>query len=97
RRIAIDKEVILHAMIATAADKHGPVSLVENVPENFSAADAVVHVNAHGTHAHSARFVNEIMADAVAAKGVIAPGVDGANIARFQRNVVDVIELNQVL
>src|SRR5262245_58870043 len=84
-------------MVAAAADEHRPVDFIENVPENFRAADTVVHVYAHGSHSYAARFVNEIVANTIAAKGVIAPGVDSAHVSCLQRDVVNVIELNQMV
>ena len=41
--------------------------------------------------------MNEVIAEAIAAVGVVAPGVDRADVAGLQRDVVDFIELNEVV
>src|ERR1039457_6858575 len=41
--------------------------------------------------------MDEVVADAVAAVGVVAPGVDGADVTGLQRDMVNLIELDQVV
>ena len=95
--VAVHEDVVDDLVIAPAAEKRRALHFVEDVAEDLRAADAVVHVNAHRAHAHAAGVVDEIVADAVAAIGVIAPGVDGADVAGLQRDVMDLIELDQVV
>src|SRR6185436_20456092 len=81
RRITINEEIVLHAMVATAADEHCPMNFVKDVAVNFGAAYAIVHVNTHRAHADAAGFVNVIVANSVSTEGVIASHVDGADVA----------------
>src|SRR5205809_2833220 len=84
-------------MVATAADEHRPVNFVEHIAEDFRAAHAIVHVNAHRTHAHATRLVNVVVAYPVSTERVVAPGVYGADVARLQRDMVDVVELDEMI
>src|SRR5437870_6691019 len=84
-------------MVAAAADEHRQVNLMEHVAEHFRAAHTIVHINAHRTHAHAAGLVDVIVANSVSTERVIAPGVNGADVARLQRDVVDVVELDEMI
>ena len=94
RVVALHEDVVNNLMVAAPAQERGALHLVEDVAEDLRAADAVVHVHAHRTHADAAGVVHEVVTDAISAKGVIASGVDGAHIARLQRDVMDLIELD---
>ena len=85
RVVAVHEDVVEDLVVAPAAQERGAVDLVEDVAEDLRAADAVVHVDAHRAHADAAGVVDEVVADAVAAIGVVAPGVDGADVAGLQR------------
>src|ERR1051325_9160188 len=84
-------------MIASPADEHRPVHLEEHVAENFRAADAVVHVNPHRAHTYSSRVVNEVITDLVPAIGVVASGINRADVARFQGDVVNLVKLDHMI
>src|SRR5437879_897032 len=84
-------------MIASAADKHRPVDFEKHVSENFGSADAIVHVNTHRSHAHTAGMVNEIVADLVPAKRVVSAGIDRSHIAGLQRNVMNLIKFHYMI
>src|SRR5438132_1454651 len=84
-------------MIASAADKHRPVDFEKHVSENFGSADAIVHVNTHRSHAHTAGMMNEIVADLVPAKRVVSAGIDRSHIAGLQRNVMNLIKFHYMI
>src|SRR6266511_4397637 len=84
-------------MVAAAADEHRPVNLVEHVAKHLGAAHAIVQVNPHRTHADAAGLVNVVVSNPVSTERVVAPGVYGADIPRLQRDVMDVIELDEMI
>ena len=45
----------------------------------------------------AAGFVNIIVPDSISAEGIIAPGIDRADVASFERNMMNIIELDQVI
>ena len=47
RVVAVHEDVVDDLVISSAAQEGGALHLIKNVAENFRAADAVVHVNAH--------------------------------------------------
>ena len=95
--VAVHEQIILDAMIASAADEHRPVDLEEHVSKNLRAADAIVHVNTHRTHADAAGMMNEIVADFVPAKRVVASGIDRADVARLQRDMMNLVKLDHMI
>src|SRR5437762_11711162 len=84
-------------MVASAAQKRSAGDLVKDVSVNLRTAHTVVHVNAHRTHAHTAGVMNEIVPDAVPAKGPVAAGVNCADVAGLQSHVMNLVELDAVL
>ena len=95
--ITIHKDVVNDLVIAAPAEECRALDFVENVAVDLGAADAIVHINAHGTHSHSPGMMNEVVPNPVAAEGIIAPSIDRPHIAGFQGDVVNLIELDQVI
>ena len=94
--VAVHKDVINHLVVTAAPQKRGSLHFVEDIAEDLRAADAVVHVNTHRAHADATGVVNELVADAVAAVGVVTPGVDRADVAGLQCDVVVVLNIGGV-
>src|SRR6185503_18207747 len=63
----------------------------------FRAIRAVVPVDAHRACAGPAGVVDEIVPDMVATKGPVASGIDRADVARFQGDVMNFVELDEML
>ena len=84
-------------MVAPAADEHRPVNLVEHVAKHLRAAHAIVHVNPHRTHADAAGLVNVVVPNLVSTERIVAPGINGAHIPCLERDVVDVVELDEMV
>src|SRR6267378_1737535 len=95
--VAIHEDVVEDLVILTATEKGSALHFVEHVAEYLGAAHAIIHVNTHGTHADAAGMVNKVVADPIAAISVIASGIDGTDIAGFEGDVVNFIELEQVV
>ena len=95
--VAVHEDVVEDLVVAPAAQERRALHLVEDIAEDLRAADAVIHVNAHRAHPDAAGVMNKIVADAIAAIGVVAPGVDGADVACLQGIVVDLVEFDDVV
>ena len=95
--VTVHKDVVDDLVVTAPAQECGTLHLVEQVAEDFGAADAVVHINTHRAHPDTAGVMNEIVADAVATEGVVAPGVDGADVAGLECDVMNLIELDEVV
>ena len=94
---AINEDIVDDMMVTAAAEECGPRDAVEDVADDFGSADAVVHVHAHRSHADAASFVDEVVTDDIAAEGPVAAGVDGADIAGLEGDMVDLVELDDVV
>ena len=97
RVIAVHKDVVLHVVVAASAKKRRTLHPEKDVPGNLRPAHAVVHVGAHRAHPDAARVMDEIVADPIPPESVVPPGVDRADIACLKRDVMDLVELDQVL
>ena len=71
---------------------------VENIAVDLSAADAVIHIDAHRTAASSGMGVmNVVVANTVASEAIVTTRVDRTDVTGFHRDVVDFIEFNGVV
>src|ERR1051325_4596128 len=70
---------------------------VKSIPKNFRAAHAIVHLDTHRSHPNAAGFVNVIVANTISAKRIIAPGINRADVARLQRDMVNFVKLDQMI
>lgn len=73
------------------------MKLPQNVAVDLRAADAVIHIDAHGAHTNSAGMMNEVVAYDIAAERVVPARVDSANIAGLKTSVMDFVELDKVV
>ncbi len=60
-------------------------------------ADAVIHIDTHRAHTHSAGMVNEVMADDIATECIVPARIDSSDVAGFKTNMVDFIEFDKVV
>src|SRR5258707_7420622 len=97
RGIAIHEQIVFDAVIASAADEHGPVNFVKDIAEYLGPTHAVIHVDPHRPHADATGMVDKVVTDFVPPKRVVAPGVDRAHVAGLQRYVMDFVALNEMV
>src|ERR1051325_10622568 len=95
--VAVHKDVVDDLVVAPTAQESRALHLEEDIAENLRAAHAVVHVNAHRTHSDAAGVVNEIVTNSVPLKGVVAPGIDGADVPGLQGDVMDLVEFDEMI
>ena len=96
-RVTVDEDIVLDDEVSPASEKNCAMKTPEDVAVYLRAADAVVHIDPHRAHADPAGVMDKVMADDIAAIGIIPPGVDGADIAGLKAYVMDFIFLDEML
>ena len=96
-RITVDEDVVLDLEVPSTAEKHRPVKLPQHITVDVCAADAVIHIDSHRAHTHSAGMVNEVVAYDVSAECVVPARIDSTNIAGLKTNVMDFVEFDKVV
>ena len=99
-RFAVHEQIVLHAVVAAAADQHGARAAQEDVAEYRGPAGAVVEIDrphAVVAVAKDAQVVKEVVPHHIAPLGPVAAHVEGAGVAGLRAHVVDLVELDHMV
>lgn len=95
---AVDEDVILDEVVASAADESGAAGAIEEVAVDRDAAAEIVEIDAaYAVEAGADQVVKVVEAYDGSARGVVASNVDGADVTGFFGDMVDFVVFDEVV